>query len=561
LLVYITQTQSNKKSQPTFFLIFFLPIVQIFFFWVRLLLAPHFVLKTFKPSSTKKKKMDTSEIEPTITIERELASSPLPIEDDIDFNFPPSPASPPTPITTFEILLTPPAPRQMQTTESHQRPVQVTRAQDIILRSQIRRGMPPGRRTIERPKIVKPVVTNLTRFAPSQQQPKPVETLPPPPTNTIQGYSLDMVKAAIFRRLAGGKCAFTSASRTDGVGAQALGKISTMVMCKALGFDYAHHPFQLLEHVDNSMKPGVYVKMWEQLLSIGGNSRVTFDRYPHSKHLDANDLGRSLAVAQLTDGWAYVVRDAHSFTNRFRSNLEKEWCEVIRDVRVRYSGPRVGLFNRVGDEPRQVHVAVHIRRGDATTRGPVISAQRVLSNDYFASVMAQVNTVCANLGRKCSFHVISEGRPSDFTDLTTVFPDLQLHLSEPSVNINHQQLPRVEDKRFQPRNQHLMQRRGAAPPASPPIVKQPQITSNSSSSTEANLPTEGAFKLLVGADVLIMSKSAFSFLAALYSTGVKIFPPEMVNGWDIPIWCEKEDKWFYSSKLTPAFDECITNLL
>lgn len=517
--------------------------------------------------------MDTSEIEPTITIERELASSPLPMEDDIDFKFPPSPPSTPithppirlthpqsSPITTFEISLTPPAHYQV---ESHQRPIQVTRAQDILLRSQNRRGMPPSRRTAqlaERPKIVKaPVVTNLTRFAPSQQQPKPVETaLSPPPPNIIQGYSLDMVKAGIFRRLAGGKCAFTSASRTDGVGAQALGKISTMVMCKALGFDYAHHPFQLLEHVDNSMKPGVYVKMWEQLLAIGGNSRITFDRYPHSKHLDANDLGRSLAVAQLTDGWAYVVRDAHSFTNRFRSNLEKEWCEVIRDVRARYSGPRAGLFNRMGDEPQQIHVAVHIRRGDATMRGAVISAQRVLSNDYFASVMAQVNTVCANLGRKCRFHVISEGSPSDFTDLTTVFPDLQLHLSEPSVNINHQ-LTKVEDKRFQPRNQHLMQRRGATP-----IVKQQPVVvthKSSPSSTESNLSTDDAFKLLVGADVLIMSKSAFSFLAALYSTGVKIFPPEMINGWDIPIWCEKEDKWFYSSKLTPAFDECLMKLI
>jgi hypothetical protein len=47
-----------------------------------------------------------------------------------------------------------------------------------------------------------------------------------------------------------------------------------------------------------------------------------------------------------------------------------------------------------------------------------------------------------------------------------------------------------------------------------------------------------AFQLLVDCDVLIMSRSAFSYLAALYSTGMKCFPPEM---WlEVPMWCDEE---------------------
>lgn len=50
-----------------------------------------------------------------------------------------------------------------------------------------------------------------------------------------------------------------------------------------------------------------------------------------------------------------------------------------------------------------------------------------------------------------------------------------------------------------------------------------------------------AFEILVAADVLIMSKSTFSFLAALYSNGRKICPPDM---WlSVPKWCEENDYW------------------
>jgi hypothetical protein len=461
--------------------------------------------------------IEEEEFEPTITIQRVQPEEPIQFE----------------PLAEPQVEVIKPIQQHRQ--------VQVTRTQDILHRSQ-RRKMPPGRATIT-PKIntikQQPPTSTLQRFAvltaPKVEVLPASVSLPLPPKEEPVAYTLDTVRAALFRRLAGGRCAFTSAGRSDGVGAQALGKITTKVMAKALNMDYAHHPFQILEHTDNNTKPGAYIKLWEQLLVIGGNSRTTFDRYPHSKHLDCNDLGRSLAVASLNDGWAYVVRDAHSFTNRFRLNLENEWREVIRDLRARYEGPRKKLFNRCNDtNPQTVHVAVHIRRGDATNRGPVVSAERVLSNDYFASVMAQVNTACSKTGKDCRFHIISEGKPSDFADLTAVFSDTELHLSEPSVNI-HQ----GKNNQIQPRNQHLLQRRGGGKP----LNTQQLLPTDS-------LSTADAFKLLVGADILIMSKSAFSFLAALYSTAIKIYPPEMVNGWEIPIWCEKEDKWIHVDKLS-----------
>lgn len=374
-----------------------------------------------------------------------------------------------------------------------------------------------------------PVPVQQTLVVPVKQN--PIQGPPTDNNNSSATISLDMVKAAIFRRLAGGKCAFTSAGRNDGVGAQALAKITVMVMAKALGMPYVHQPFQVLEHTDNGMKSAVYAERWEKLLSLRGTA-LTLDRYPHTKHVDCTNLPRTLAVQQLVDGWCFALRDAHSFTNYFSDQLDKEWASVIAELRVRYVGPRTGDAN-----DRTVHVAVHIRRGDALQRGGVVAAQRVLSNDYYANIMSKLSTDYAQSDQKCKFHIVSEGQASDFADLSAVFGStIEFHLSEPSTDIHHAsgQSNKGLHPSLQPRNHRLLGR-------SIPDAR------SSARGAIAAFTTEDAFKLLVGADVLVMSKSAFSYLAAIYSKGIKIVPPDM---WiTTPAWCKKHDNWIVSEKV------------
>lgn len=424
----------------------------------------------------------------------------------------------------------------------------LTRQQEIIQRAQKRR--PEIVKTFIRHPPLKPkaapIVTSKVTLAATQTTVVTPTTAPtaaatatvavPPP------LTLAMVKASIFRRLEGGKCAFTCAGRCDGVGSQTLGKISVRVMCAALGVPYVHQPFQVLEHGDNGIKPAVYVDTWEKLLSIRGGAH-TLDRYPHTKHVECSNIPRSIPTQQLKDGWCYSFRDAHSFTNHFCDELEQHWGETIKELRSRTVANGV-VFDRTRDKLASalpsptMHVAVHIRRGDAANMSASIAAQRVLSNDYYADVMSKIKTAAEFASKSCVFHIVSEGTADDFTDLATIFKDcIEFHLSEPSENVQH--------KRVQPsgqRNQHLMQR-GQRTTAT--VIKPKQTTTMNQTTTTS----VDAFKMMVGADVLIMSKSAFSFLAGLYSSnGIKIVPPN--NLFKTPQYCKKFDNWIDVDDIT-----------
>lgn len=79
-------------------------------------------------------------------------------------------------------------------------------------------------------------------------------------------------------------------------------------------------------------------------------------------------------------------------------------------------------------EPGRLNVAVHIRRGDVATMKSADQGNwriRFVSLDWFARAMAMI--VAAHPGARPLFHVYSQGQPEDFADLGGTF-DLRLHL-------------------------------------------------------------------------------------------------------------------------------------
>lgn len=394
--------------------------------------------------------------------------------------------------------------------------------------------------------MVRQTARSAAIAAAQEEHIEPVPLVARPPAN------LKQARASVFQKLNGalGSCAVTSFGRTDGVGAQALGKITVRVMAHALGMKYAHAPFRVLEHTDNNMKAMDYLEHWETLLDIGGSQSDSVLIYPHTKNLECKQLERTITTHPFQPGWLFNYRDAHAFTDGLRTELEDSWKDVLSDLRMRYQKQHSasGSFDRTNDpmDKPVKHVAVHIRRGDALQRN---AQKRMLSTDYFAAVMDQLRT--SEPDTHFVFHVVSEGSPEDFEDLTHRFPDavVQLHLSEPSINIYHS-VGRPRTVATQ-RNHQLMNRRTAAPqqeklgahrPGKRLLDDEDPEEEQAQSSSTSSLSTEDAFKLLVGADVLIMSKSAFSFLAALYSSAeLKIFPPDF--WYTIPLWCEKHDGW------------------
>jgi hypothetical protein len=112
----------------------------------------------------------------------------------------------------------------------------------------------------------------------------------------------------------------------------------------------------------------------------------------------------------------------------------------------------------------RLNIAVHVRRDDVVQQGP--TANRYSTNEFVASVLRQIIDVALNTTLPVSVRLYSEGQVVDFGELGDM--DIEFHLNEcPFSTLNN----------------------------------------------------------LVRADVLLMSKSAFSYVAALLSRGVKVFEP------------------------------------
>lgn len=405
---------------------------------------------------------------------------------------------------------------------------------------------------MELPEEEEPTLLIIRMPAPVEEplnQDDPSLSLSGPATGRVYG-KLDVLQASMYRRIKGKKIGFTSTGRNDGVGAQALGKITTRIMAKALNQQYAHNPFQILEHYDDNLKQMEYCKIWENLLQIGnGFEKIT--QYPlvFAGGCDNNTLHFVLSH-NFQEGHLYIFRDCHQFTEHYRDELVYEWKETIEALRACYHAS--SLIQEIPIARNPVRVAVHIRRGDAT------ESRRLLDNDYYLSVMKSMEQKCNT--KHFFFEIVSEGTKEDYKDFENTFNGrIRLHISPPSTNLRTNKNPVVTARGFVagrnvPRNQHLLQRRSGLPIKT---ITKPPIPVTTSAASAAPPSTEQAFRLLVGADVLILSRSSFSYLAALYSRGVKLHPPDM--WWSIPKWCENWDRWFpYDQNI--SFFETLKNL-
>lgn len=324
---------------------------------------------------------------------------------------------------------------------------------------------------------------------------------------------------------------FAVTDRVDGIGAQALAKISAMVMAQALGCDYAHIPFDHLEHCEQNMKLSDYCERWENVLQLKSSQVTERPHFPNTHNLCKSESALiEIQCQNFKVGHLYCFRDCHTFTEYFRDELRDAWKTVIHTLRERRKQVITASLSE------SFTVAVHVRRGDVTSR----DTKRWASDDYYIDVIRSVKKDFP----LAQFHIVSEGDPADFAGYQSLSDDVHLHISPPNVNNRLTKSLIAQPKRPQfvaggARNQHLLNRRGIKTNVTPVNAATPATTTPT--------PTVfDAFEILTSADVLIMSKSTFSYLAAIYNTGRKICPPDM---WlSVPKWCEESDFWFTDPK-------------
>ncbi|MES1990126.1 MAG: hypothetical protein V4441_04130 [Pseudomonadota bacterium] len=140
------------------------------------------------------------------------------------------------------------------------------------------------------------------------------------------------------------------------------------------------------------------------------------------------------------------------------------YAAILPSLREKYrSHDKSGIALHRGDE--DMTVAVHIRRGDVSLRDAA-TADRFTSDERILKILHRVLAVLAAKGRTVRVNIYSEGRAEDFK----LFADLGCHL-------------------------------------------------------HVGLDVFETVHNLAMSDVLVTAKSAFSFVAGLISTGVKLYEP------------------------------------
>lgn len=267
---------------------------------------------------------------------------------------------------------------------------------------------------------------------------------------------------------------------SEGPGSRALMSIYTMAYCRAYGLTYRHTPFRNISHADRPQDE--WDRAWEAFLNLGqgelpaaGNDRDSFDLFELNAITwhNGDDLTQHLHPPVPAPRPVYYFNLPNVEDPVQRALHERQFVDLIMPV-----VPDLRDRYRVGKTPmppqrlpQPLTVAVHIRRGDVLPdRQDMWTAL-----ESFAACLDTVSACLRSQGREFRLQIFSEGQVADFALLERFAPHWHLD-SDP-------------------------------------------------------LHTLGQ---MIEADILVMSKSSFSYVAALLSEGIKIFEPCPVpplDGW------------------------------
>ena len=147
---------------------------------------------------------------------------------------------------------------------------------------------------------------------------------------------------------------------------------------------------------------------------------------------------------------------------RFCNSDPDAWERVLPDLRAKFWSNK----KRAPRRPGEIRIAVHMRRGDVSATNSKV-ARNFTPNGVFVNTLSRLKALLADRASIARIDVYSQGNPETFSDLTAL--GAELHLDTPA------------------------------------------------------LETHCA---LVEADVLIMSKGAFSYTAGILNEGVTLYDPQ-----------------------------------
>ncbi len=258
--------------------------------------------------------------------------------------------------------------------------------------------------------------------------------------------------------------------RSDGSCAQAMAQIHVMIMAHSLGMTFVYIPFRTVAHFDERKTGIEWVKDWDKLFNLDKNELTLKQANPNKyfHHKSSKSVLPMLREKKYHHKGLYSFRDALNYVEYFHEYLEDSYKYVIQKVKDRYNPPNVSLIY----DTSVFNVAIHIRRGDVL-RVP----NKFIPNEYFLRLMTQLNTMFSvqkvQKAQKVHYHVFSDGKKGEF----------------PEFNIGDNTFLHLDDE----------------------------------------IPAGSTLHHLIKADMLIMSKSKFSFYAGLVTEGIVIYTPYFMS--------------------------------
>ena len=236
---------------------------------------------------------------------------------------------------------------------------------------------------------------------------------------------------------------FTCKDRADGLGAQACGIISVMVLAKALGFTFVYTPMKFVAHYPfpnpSQSELRLWRIAWEQLLNFEDHhqhliktpgERLHLQKKEVDSHFKLNESNK--LISDFKDGKVYSTREAHGVLTKFQQHpqIDRGWTEALESIRTAYARDRNDTphFNSaIG----VVNIAVHVRRGDSAN-----SVRRFVGHHYFVNVLQSVVEYLESQKREYTIQLYSEGNNDDFPEFKE-FKNLSYRLNDDHFDTLH----------------------------------------------------------------------------------------------------------------------------
>lgn len=296
-------------------------------------------------------------------------------------------------------------------------------------------------------------------------------------------------------------CFLTCSGRIDGAGAQAHAQISTIVAAEFLGFRFIYTPFYSIAHNENNVKKVKWIGDWEKFFNLGdGYDTMDFIKTKFSKNFHKRRINFGELLRIPNDKLPNVIRSSCLFTvTKSHEILEKFWDDrhlqdILQNTMLKlqsnyqkFKKPNLvhykNLEDKLNSKKNILNVAVHIRKGDILN-----DPTKYIENDYFFNIASQIEKLSRETKFQIRLHIFSEGKLSkDFPELKWI--DRKIHKTQfHTIHCN--------EKWYLTNDIYVH------------LDGDPKVDLHH----------------LINADILVMSKSCYSYIAGLYNSGgIKLY--------------------------------------